>query len=575
MISRISRQRDKSAARGLLDPSLLWQRSHIARIGALGLVLLIGFLVLGPLVALLQRSFQDGGEALRRMLRSADFLPALETTVALAIGSLVIAMILGTWLAWNATRVPSGMAWATAIPLIPLLLPPVAAATGWVFLLSPRTGYVNALLRELPILDALETGPLTPFGVPTIIALTGISLAGFVYLFLFTAMQSLNWEYVQAARVAGSTGHATFLRIVLPMLRPALVYSAGLSLLLGLGQFTYPLLLGTQPGIRVLTTEIYARTQTFPVDHGLAAAYSFPLVIFGLLVVIGQRLALGNPFRFVTLSGKNQRRIEASNAAVVPLLVYGLVTIAMPLLALLLVAFSPFWTGHPDFGNLTTTHFAHFLANPRGTGAIWTSVQMALVTLAVVLPIGLSAALFLRAHPNSRISGALDWLTAVPLGMPAVIFGIALILAYTSGVLGVRVLGTPWILPLAYVTLMIPHSVRYQLSGLSSLGKDFDEASRSSGAGPLRTLLRITLPMLRPSVAAAAAVMFVLISHEFSASVMVASRNISVMGTYLYEHWTFGSYPQVAVLAVAMTVVSGVGVSFALIVGGRGALAKI
>ncbi len=77
-----------------------------------------------------------------------------------------------------------------------------------------------------------------------------------------------------------------FFRVTLPLLRPTLVYGGGVALLLGLGQFTGPLLLGRNAGIRVLTTEMYFSVSQSPIDYGAAAAIGSPLLVFGVLVVI-------------------------------------------------------------------------------------------------------------------------------------------------------------------------------------------------------------------------------------------------------------------------------------------------
>jgi iron(III) transport system permease protein len=81
--------------------------------------------------------------------------------------------------------------------------------------------------------------------------------------------------------------------------------------------------------------------------------------------------------------------------------------------------------------------------------------------------------------------------------------------------------------------------------------------------------LRIVLPLLRTSFGAAAALMFVLLTHEFSASLLVRTPTTQVMGTVLYDFWTNGSYPTVAAIALVMTVVTAIGVATAMLIGGQ------
>ncbi|MDA6565704.1 ABC transporter permease subunit, partial [Escherichia coli] len=105
----------------------------------------------------------------------------------------------------------------------------------------------------------MDSGPIDVYSTPWIIILTGFGLTSFVYLFVSAGMQNISSEHLEAAQISGSSTLGVFFRVVLPLLRPSLVYGGGIALLLGLGQFTGPLLLGQISGVKVLTTEMYRR----------------------------------------------------------------------------------------------------------------------------------------------------------------------------------------------------------------------------------------------------------------------------------------------------------------------------
>jgi iron(III) transport system permease protein len=115
---------------------------------------------------------------------------------------------------------------------------------------------------------------------------------------------------------------------------------------------------------------------------------------------------------------------------------------------------------------------------------------------------------------------------------------------------------------------MLPFATRMLLSGMIALGDAYVEASRVSGAGAIRTNLRIIVPLLRSTIGGAAALMFVLLTHEFSASLLVRAPTTQVMGTVLYDQWVSGSYPTVAAIALVMTGVTMAGVFLAVLLGG-------
>jgi iron(III) transport system permease protein len=68
---------------------------------------------------------------------------------------------------------------------------------------------------------------------------------------------------------------------------------------------------------------------------------------------------------------------------------------------------------------------------------------------------------------------------------------------------------------------------------------------------------------------------FVLLTHEFTASVLVRSLRTNVMGTVLFDYWSNGNYPIVAAVALVMAAVTTVGVTVALLVGGSESLGRL
>ena len=92
--------------------------------------------------------------------------------------------MLGTLLAWCASRLPPHLRILRVIPVLPIIVPAIASVVGWAFLLSPRPGYLNAALRALPWWSGLDEGPIDIYTVPWIVIITGIGLTAFVYLFV-------------------------------------------------------------------------------------------------------------------------------------------------------------------------------------------------------------------------------------------------------------------------------------------------------------------------------------------------------------------------------------------------------
>jgi iron(III) transport system permease protein len=546
------------------------------KVALLAFILAVGYLTVWPLIRLQYLAFDDGFQTYRDAYSRPDAWKTVRWTVYLGVGSLAIALVLGTGLAWAASNLPRRMRWLRVLPILPIILPPVAAVLGWAFMLSPVPGYLNQLLRHLPWWSDRFDGPFDAYTLPWIIVITGLALASFVYLFVSAGLENINEELIEAAYVNGSSRAGVFFRVVLPLLRPALVYGAGVSLLLGLGQFTAPLLLGRQQGVNVITTDMYFQTQLIPPQYGVAAAIGSPLLVFGIFVLFVNRVLLGDHTRFITHGGKGGFRQSERGSWTAALAIggYGLLATLLPIVALVLVSVSKFWTGSFDTSTWTLDSWRQVLDAPDVRDAIWNSVYLSVLAAAITLPIAYVTAHVLLRRREHRVSGpVLDFVVAMPLSIPAVIFGVGFLLTYTNEPF--ELYGTRWVIVLVYVTLMIPFATRMILSGLSALGESYVEAARVAGASALRAHLTILAPLLRPTIGAACALMFVLLTHEFAASLLVRAPDVQVMGTILYDYYENGGYPLVAVISLVMCVVTTAGVAVAVAIGGSEAFKRL
>jgi iron(III) transport system permease protein len=540
----------------------------LTRLGMVAFIGALGYLTIVPLIRLQYLALKGGAHSYSDAYTRRGWWQTVRWTVELGLGSLAIALVVGTGLAWAAHSLPPRLSLLRVVPILPIVIPAVSSVLGWEFLLSPHPGYLNQLLRLLPWWHGFD-GPFDIYTVPWIVIITGLALASFIYLFVSSGFENINAELIEAAQVAGSSRAGVFFRVILPLLRPSLVYGAGVALLLGLGQFTAPLLLGRSRNISVLTTDMFFATQQVPPDYGLAAAIGSPLVVFGIAVLFMNRFLLGDNTRFITHGGKGGFRQGApgSKSAAGAIVLYGLLSTVLPILALVFVSLSRFWTGDVHFNRLTLGTWRTVTTQSGVMPAIWNSVWLSLAAVAITLPVGFVAATLLRKRREHRIAApVLDFIVAMPLSIPAVIFGVGFLMTYTARPLVLY--GTRWVLILVYVTLMIPFSTRMQLGAMASLGDAYTEASRASGAGVLRTNLQIVMPLLRPAFGGAAALMFVLLTHEFAASLLVRAPTINVMGTILYDYYENGIYPLVACISLIMVGVTTAGVVVAMILGG-------
>jgi iron(III) transport system permease protein len=538
----------------------------------------LALVVVGPVVLFSAKAFENNGAAIRSLPNIPNIGETLLRTLVLAVGSTAIAGVLAVVLALLVMRVPlryRGV--AGFIPQLPLIIPPVASIIGWIFIFAPTVGYGNTLLRGLPFFEHLDVGPFNVYSMTAIILLTGVDLTGIVFALVYARMHEVSGGLGAAARISGASALQTFWTVTLPLLRPSLVAALVIVFLISLGQFTAPLLLGTNAGLDVLTTEIFRLREKFPIDYATMAALGLPLLFMGVVSVLVQRAVIGDQRRYVT------QGVDAAAAATTrpsvwafgSVLAYGAITVVLPLMALTLVAFSPYWTGDLSSITFTTRHFDTVLAHPAVVSAITNSIVASVLAAAIVLPLGFIGALAMSGILKAPrpVHLVLDFLFVTPLAVPRAILGIAVLYVFIRPPFSLY--GTIALFIIGYAFVVLPFGLRSQLSSLMGVHRSLFEAARVSGAGQFRTIMQIALPLTRRGMTASVAMMVILLSHDFAVSVMVRSPGNHVMGTILYDFWEGGVFSEVAVMALLMSAVTGTLLGLTVWLGGKSALKNL
>ncbi len=533
------------------------------------MAIIVAFLVLYPMVELMRQPFSD----LPKVWREAQELPSLGrimfNTVAMTIGSMLIAVLVAMVLAWCRANL-TGRTGAVAqfISILPLVVPPLAGVIGWAFLMSPSVGYLNVLLRKLPLLDQLSSGPFDVYTLGFIITITAIYLIPYAYVFLQAGLANIDPRLEDAARSAGSGWWGTQFRIVIPLLTPAMLYGGGVVALLALGQFTAPLLLGRTKGIDVITTQLYRLTGAPPANYPLAAFIALPIVLLALAGVAMQRRALKGGLRFI-MTGKGTARRRGHNPLlIIPIVIYSIILVIPPLVGLVIVSLVPFWGAPVSLDVFSLTAFREVLDNQNAIDAILNSIKFSAIGTLSCLLLSLMAA-FVTLRTTGMAKAIIDYAVNVPIAVPAILFGMAIFVSFALGptmqfmrnTFGIALYGSSALIVLAYIILVLPHGTRMVMSGLAQINPQLESASRVFGSTLPGMVCRIMVPLLRRNLASAAMLMFILLSHEFAASSLLFGPNTQVLSTLLYGQWDTGTYPGVAALALVMCAIAVAGIA--------------
>ena len=184
---------------------------------------------------------------------------------------------------------------------------------------------------------------------------------------------------------------------------------------------------------------------------------------------------------------------------------------------------------------------------------------MAAVATAAALVLGFAAArTAARGGPAGR---AAELLMGLPWAVPATAFAVALATTWSvQQPLAGRFLlvGTAAVLPLAYLIRALPSTGRSALAGLAQLDPGLEEAAASLGAGKLRTLARVTLPVLRPALAAGAALAFLAAFGDFVLSIVLYTYTTRPVSIEILSNLRLQETGVAAVYGVLLTALSAV-----------------
>jgi iron(III) transport system permease protein len=197
----------------------------------------------------------------------------------------------------------------------------------------------------------------------------------------------------------------------------------------------------------------------------------------------------------------------------------------LPHLTLLLVSFVPAgtWTTEPVPPEYTWRNYLALVDDPVRSRPLLNSLWLATIATIAAVVIALLAGL-LAVRRGGNLSRTIQGLLALPWAVPGTVFAIALATAFSvhAPLAGRFILvGTIWLLPLAYLVRNLPITSRAVSAGFRALDPSLDEAAASLGAGRWRTIRRVTLPLLRPALMAGASLAFVTAFGDFVTSIML------------------------------------------------------
>jgi iron(III) transport system permease protein len=536
------------------------------RIVQWGIVILTALLVLFPAWPILYQAFmdkplyeKDKASTLLNfgdVLGNSEFWQSLTTTAVYAIFSTVLGVTIGTTLALvlSRTDIPGRKLFSNLI-LIPFFVSPLVLAVSWNVIFGPQ-GYFTIIIRNL----GLPTWDL--FSLPGMIIVTAMYTAPFTYLYCISSLALSDSSLEDAARIAGANPFTTLLKVTLPLLRPAITFSALFTLVSVIEMTSIPLILGLPAGVEVLSTFLYKLGVVgINKDYGSVAVVSILLIMLVAGLVLLQSKLVSQERRFVTVGGKAGRprlirlgRFRWVTFAVV--LLYGVLGILLPLIGIIVQSWTPFLSPMVNpFTTLTTQNYNIVLSVPAYQSSIINSLLISIFGSAIgIFLMGMIAIIAYRSDFRGR--KILWYIAMFPRAFPGLIIGVGFLWAFLliPGIGGIR--NTIWALTFAFIVRYLPLGFSNISPAILRISNELDRAGRVAGMNWLGVVRHILLPILGPALLSGYMLLFISFLKEYNAALFLFSRGSEVIGTTMLQLTQQGTAGPVAALATIQLVIT-------------------
>jgi iron(III) transport system permease protein len=452
-------------------------------------------LVAVPVIVTVVQAAQGGLSLAGSAIGSTSTLTLLLHSLEVAAAATPICAVVGVAAAWfvERTTIPAPRAWAVLL-VAPLTIPPFVTSYAWAGLGPSFQGFVGAA------------------------GIIAFSYFPIVFLLVAVALRGLDPALEETGRSLGLGGRATFFRVVLPQLRPAICGGMLLIVLDALVEFDAFVGLKFQ----TFSFDVYAQYQLGFSSSG-AAALSFASIALCVIFLFGEAQLRGHAN--YTRVSQGARRVASRYAlgrATGPVMVVmaAVVAIGVGIPVGTLVR----WFAQSSQAGLSSASGNLSYLFPATLTSVEIGVVSAVLGLALALPIALAAV----RHRGAMVT-VLERTMYLSFALPDLVGAIAL--AYLASHWLHFLYGTFVLLVFAEAILFAPFAVVAMRATFGQLEPSLDESARSLGAGPFASFWRVTLPLARPGLVAALVLVFTFTLGDLSTAQVLLPVNLYTLGT--------------------------------------------
>jgi iron(III) transport system permease protein len=475
--------------------------------------------------------FTGNPDAISWVLPSQRGLQLLGHSLMLALAVTLISVIVGTGLALWLTSDKPLQRFIGTIYLVPLLIPPYIHSLQWTAVAGNRQ-FLNQIFSLLP---GMENVSFSTYGfVPAAFVLT-FALFPIVTLLVRRGLSAIQPELLEVGLLSDSSWQV-WRRIIMPLITPSIVASAGLVFILVLVDYGVPSLLQYD----VYIMEVYTSFSLY-FDPIRAFATALPIILISMILLASSQLWFKNSplqtrpelsHRLITNHWPFPARIFLALCVF-----FWFFAVTVPLIVLLVRGSSP------------SLFYETFVSN---FGEIRMTINVAAIAalLATIITVPLATAL-------TRKMSRYWWLLfALPLAIPAPLVGIAMIYIWNNPALD-WAYDTWLILILVQTARFLPFALFAASTGVRNIDPILIEASQLPDTGILHRMTKVTMPLFAPTIIITWLVAFVFALGELGASLLVSPPGQSTLPITIYNLLHYGATDTVSVMSLIMVITAG------------------
>ncbi|QDX95283.1 iron ABC transporter permease [Brevibacillus laterosporus] len=506
----------------------------------------------------IDRQFSFANYARFFSLEHTANLEALWTSLYISVLSVITCGIVGISMAFLLERYDfPGRKILSVLAMVPMALPPLIGVLSFTFLYG-ESGIIPRALKEL---FQLQQVPFSLKGIWGVLIVHTFTMYTYFYMTASAAIKGLDPSLEEAAASLGANRFIVWHRVILPMLTPAIVASSLLVFMIAMASYTAPLIFGID---RTMTMQIYLSRTNGNLD--MAATQSTILSVVSIVFLLVMRWYQGvrnyqNQSKGVSVH-RTEVKSKVGRYTAMVLSTIGIVILMLPILVLVLLSFSEdaTWTVQILPPSYTFSHYLDLFTDSKTWRPIANSFELSLIATIGNVIFGVAAA-YAMIRLKFRGKTLLDILIMLPWALPGTVVGINLLAAFSEPHLfgfNQALVGTIWILPLAYFVRHLPLVFRSTSATLMQTDHSVEEAARNLGASWWYSFRRVVFPMALSGILAGTLLAFVQGIGEFVASILLFTTSTTPISVEIFQRmysFEFGTACAYGVLQIVLIII--------------------